>query len=98
MNSDKAAPLVSIGMPLYNEEKFLRQSLESLTSQDYANIEIIISDNHSTDGTQLICDEFTSRFKFISYNRFSVNKGIIKNFNYVLQHAKGKYFYVGFRT
>ena len=45
-------PLVSIGMPVYNGEKYIRQALDSLLAQDYANFELVISDNASTDGTQ----------------------------------------------
>ena len=51
MSSTNGAPLVTIGMPIYNEERFLEHALASLRAQDYENIQILISDNASTDGT-----------------------------------------------
>ena len=85
-------PLVSIGMPVYNEDKYIRDSLESLISQDYGNIELIISDNGSTDETQTICQEYTKQSPLIKYYRSDENKGPIYNFNNVLKKASGKYF------
>jgi len=46
-------PLVSIGMPVYNGEKYIRQELNSLLNQTYKNFELIISDNASTDETKI---------------------------------------------
>jgi glycosyltransferase involved in cell wall biosynthesis len=53
-------PLVSVGMPIYNEEHFLDASLASLRSQDYPNFEIVIADNASTDRTVEICERHAS--------------------------------------
>jgi len=61
----ESGPLVSIGVAIYNEELFLRAALESLVSQDYSNIEIIISDNASTDSTGEICKYFQSQYPHI---------------------------------
>lgn len=47
-----SVPLVSIGVPTYNRAAFLRQSLEMIRAQDYPNLEINISDNHSDDETE----------------------------------------------
>lgn len=91
MNSS-SFPLVSIGIPVFNESRFLRQSLEALILQDYPAIELIISDNASTDETQKICLEYASKYDWISYYRFDKNQGPTKNFNYVLQTATGKFF------
>lgn len=85
-------PLVSIGMPVYNEERFIRASLESIIAQDYPNIELIISDNASTDNTGHICKEFSSQYDWITYHQRHQNHGPIDNFNYVLHKSKGKYF------
>ncbi|MDF1644114.1 MAG: glycosyltransferase family 2 protein [Pseudomonadales bacterium] len=85
-------PLVSIGVPVFNEEQFIRESLESLVNQTYGNIELIISDNCSTDGTSKICKEFEEKYEWISYNRFEENIGASPNFKYVLEQATGKYF------
>jgi glycosyltransferase involved in cell wall biosynthesis len=48
-------PKISIGMPVYNGEKFIREALDSLLSQTFSDYELIISDNASTDGTEKIC-------------------------------------------
>lgn len=85
-------PLVSIGVPVYNGEEFLRQALDGLTSQTYRNIEIIISDNASTDATQSISAEYARRDSRITYYRNETNLGAGRNFQKVLLPAKGKYF------
>lgn len=85
-------PLVTIGVPVFNESRFLTQTLDSLLAQDYKNIEIIISDNHSTDETESICQAYNLEHKHISYHRFDENHGPTKNFEYVLNHANGEYF------
>lgn len=84
--------LVSIGVPVYNGEKYLRQALESLLSQSHSNIEVIISDNASTDATERICREVAAKDKRVSYIRQQSNNGPIGNFNFVLQQAQGEYF------
>ena len=88
----KEKPLVSIGLPVYNEELYIRESLNSLISQDYDNIEILVSDNASTDNTENICTELAQANNNISYHRFETNQGIANNFNYVLENASGQYF------
>jgi glycosyltransferase involved in cell wall biosynthesis len=85
-------PTVSIGLPVYNGEKYLRQSLESLLGQSFKDIDLIISDNASTDGTSVICQEFANKDERVRYFRHSINRGPVWNFNFVLQRAKGTYF------
>ncbi len=51
----RAAPRLSIGLPVYNGEKYLAESLDALLDQSYEDFELIISDNASTDGTTAIC-------------------------------------------
>jgi glycosyltransferase involved in cell wall biosynthesis len=84
--------LVSIGLPVYNGEKFLAQALEALLAQDYGHFEIIISDNASSDGTQDICREYLARDRRIQYHRNTENKGARYNFRKVLGLAAGPYF------
>jgi glycosyltransferase involved in cell wall biosynthesis len=86
------SPLVSIGMPLYNEERYLRQTLESLISQDYANFELIISDNRSVDGTSNICQEYAAKDQRVHYYRNEINIGAAGNFQRVFELAQGDYF------
>lgn len=85
-------PLVSIGMPVYNEERFIRQALDSLLSQSFEDFELIISDNASTDGTQEICQEYVARDNRIRYYRNKVNMGAAWNFNRVFELISGDYF------
>lgn len=87
-----AQPLVSIGIPVYNEEAFLEESLASFLSQDYPNIEFIISDNGSTDKTALLCREAAGKDPRVIFHRFEGNRGIWTNFNKVLEMARGEYF------
>lgn len=88
----KELPLVTIGIPIYNEERFLANSLHSIFSQDYQNIEIIISDNASTDETLNICKELSKQRPDVKINSFKENLGATENFAYVLKEASGKYF------
>jgi len=86
------APLVSIGVPVYNGEKYIRQALDGLIAQTYQNFEIIISDNASTDNTKNICLEYINRDNRISYYGNEINIGATENFNRLVKLAKGKYF------
>jgi len=90
--SAQSLPLVSIGLPVYNEEKHLREVLDSLLAQDYENFEIIISDNASTDGTGRICEEYLPKDERIRYYRNTVNIGGIDNFNRTSDLANGEFF------
>lgn len=84
--------LVSIGMPVYNGEQSIRKALDSLLSQTYTNFELIISDNASTDNTGKICRDYANKDKRIRYVRQKENVGIVRNFPFVLNEAKGRYF------
>jgi len=85
-------PLVSIGMPVYNGEKYLRRALASLLAQDYTHFEMVISDNGSTDSTEKICREYQAWNARIRYVRHFENRGSPWNFAYVAREARGKYF------
>jgi glycosyltransferase involved in cell wall biosynthesis len=85
-------PLVSIGVPVYNEERFLEETLTSLLAQDYPNIEIILSDNASTDRTADICQQIAAQNPSVTFHRFDENRGAPENFQYVLDHSSGTYF------
>src|SRR3954463_12928543 len=85
-------PLVSIGLPVYNGEHFIAAALDSLLAQDYAPIELIISDNASTDRTPEICREYAANDPRVRYYRISTNVGVIKNFNRVFERSTGDYF------
>ena len=85
-------PLVSIGLPVYNGEKFLPRTLEQLLGQDYENFELIISNNCSTDNTEAICMEVAARDKRVRYYKNEKNIGATPNWNRVFQLAQGPYF------
>jgi glycosyltransferase involved in cell wall biosynthesis len=84
--------LVSIGMPVYNGERFLRQALKSLLAQEHSHFELIISDNGSQDRTEEVCREFMARDSRIRYIRHAENRGARWNFSYVLRQGHAKYF------
>lgn len=85
-------PLVSIGMPVYNGEQYIRRAIDSLLAQDYENLELIISDNASTDGTLQICREYALRDNRIKIHEQAHNVGVQENFKAVLDFARGEYF------
>ncbi len=83
---------VSIGMPVYNGELFLQNTINSLLSQTFENFELIISDNASTDNTEKICQEYVKKDKRVSYFRHSQPIGALPNFHFVLDKAKNDFF------
>ncbi len=85
-------PIVSIGLPVYNSEDFLKYALDSLLSQTFRDFELIISDNASTDNTPKICQEYVLRDKRIRYIRQNNNMGALWNFNFVLKESNKEYF------
>src|ERR1035437_9224723 len=86
------APLVTIGIPTYNRAEMLRRSIDSALSQDYLMIEVIVSDNASTDETQEVCKEFSKKDGRVKYIKQSSNIGAVANFADVLERASGEYF------
>lgn len=89
---EKKLPLVSIGMPTYNGDEFIQNAIQSLLNQSCKNFELIISDNASSDRTQMICKEYARKDRRIRYIRQEKNIGPLNNFQFVLGQAKGKYF------
>ena len=89
---EKKVPQVSIGMPVYNGEPFIREALDSLLAQTFIDFELIISDNASTDGTKAICLEYVAKDSRIRYLRQTENRGMLANYHFVLEKAVGEYF------
>lgn len=85
-------PLVSIGLPVYNGGAYLEESIRSLLGQTYKNIELIICDNLSTDGTHEVCERAARLDDRVRYHRNSDNIGGAKNHNLTFEMARGKYF------
>ena len=86
------APTLSVGLPVYNGERYLAESLDALLAQTYADFELIISDNASTDRTAEICREYAARDPRIRYVRQPVNVGAGPNHNLLVPLARGTYF------
>jgi len=91
-NESTTIPTVSIGMPVYNGGKYIREALDSLLKQSFSDFELIISNNASTDGTEAICCEYADWDSRIRYVLQPENLGPAANFHYVLGEAQGKYF------
>ena len=85
-------PAVSIGLPVFNGEKYLPHALDTLLGQTFSDFELIISDNASTDRTEQICLEYQGRDSRIIYHRQNENKGAAVNYNSVFQLSRAKYF------
>jgi glycosyltransferase involved in cell wall biosynthesis len=87
-----SAPLVSIGIPVFNGEMGIEEAISSLLKQSYTNFEIVISDNGSTDGTFEIIHRLSRMNSKIRIFRSESNRGSIWNFNKVFEESVGKYF------
>jgi glycosyltransferase involved in cell wall biosynthesis len=83
---------VSVGLPVYNGEVYLGQSIESLLGQTYADFELIISDNASTDATGAICLSYAKQDSRIRYIRQPRNIGLGPNHNFVFSESRGELF------
>lgn len=87
-----ATACVSIGLPTYNRVDLLSRAIDSVLRQTHSDLELVISDNASTDDTQRVCEEYARRDARIRYIRQPENIGLTGNFNGVLSAAKGEYF------
>ena len=85
-------PKVSIGMPVFNGEHYIHKALDSLLAQTFIDFELIISDNASTDGTEIICRKYAANDERIRYFRQTTNQNAYLNFQFVLDKALGEYF------
>lgn len=88
----KYKPLVTIGLIAYNRSRTLGYAIQSLLSQSYKEIELVISDDASTDDTASLAREFSKKDKRIRFYRQKKNLGLPHNSNFVLSKARGKYF------
>jgi glycosyltransferase involved in cell wall biosynthesis len=79
---------LTVGIPVYNAARTLRETLDSLLAQTYSAFEILVSDNASTDETPDILADYASRDSRLRFVRQRVNRGAIENFQYVLEAAR----------
>lgn len=87
-----ATPRVSIGIPVYNCEAYLEQTLKSVLEQTYSDFEVVLSDNASTDRSAEICRDFAARDPRIRLTAHPVNRGAQFNFRFVFQASRAPYF------
>ena len=85
-------PLLSIGFPVYNGQRYLETTLSSILGQTFTDFVLTISDNGSTDATSEICREFAARDPRVRFHRSESNRGLSWNYNRVLELSSGKYF------
>jgi glycosyltransferase involved in cell wall biosynthesis len=86
-------PRVSIGLPVYNGEPYLIESIESILGQTFADFELIVCDNGSTDRTEEICRDYAERDSRIRYSQNATNLGVFGNHAKVFSLARGDYFF-----
>lgn len=85
-------PRVTIGVPVYNGDRYLQETFESIDAQTFSDFEVIVSDNASTDGTELICRDYAARNPRVRYVRNDRNIGMAGNFSQIVRLASGHYF------
>jgi Glycosyl transferase family 2/Sulfotransferase domain len=86
------SPLISVGIPVYNEERYLPELLDSIVEQTHENLEIVVSDNASTDRTWEIIQQYAARDTRFRATRQRKNIGALRNFDFTLAQARGPYF------
>lgn len=85
-------PRVSVGIPVYNGERFIERAIGSILGQTFTDLELVISDNASTDRTEGICRAYAMRDPRVRYSRQEANVGMVANLNRVAELACGDYF------
>lgn len=90
--SDRDLPLVSVLVPTYNQREFVGECLDSVLNQEYPRLQIVVSDDASTDGTQEVLRAYAARYpEVITYLAQPVNLGITGNCNAALEACTGRY-------
>src|SRR3989441_5670759 len=92
MMGTRAAPRVSVGLPVYNGERYLPEALDSLLTQTYEDFELIICDNASTDRTGEIARSYVAKDSRVRYARNEKNLGAGRNFRRAFELCTGAYF------
>jgi glycosyltransferase involved in cell wall biosynthesis len=85
-------PVVSIGMPVFNAQKYLGQALDAILAQTYLHFEVIIFDNASSDRTQEICLDYAALDSRIRYGRIDQPVSVTESYNRLVEVARGEYF------
>ena len=85
-------PKVSVGLPVFNGERFVAEAIESILAQTFEDLELVISDNASTDGTEEICRAYAEKDERVRYVRNRENLGAAYNYNQTFHLSSGTYF------
>lgn len=92
MTTTPAVPRLTLGLPVYNGERFLAASLDALLAQTFTDFELIISDNGSTDRTAEIARHYESIDRRVRYIHHPQNRGSTFNHNFVVEQTRGEFF------
>jgi glycosyltransferase involved in cell wall biosynthesis len=85
-------PRVSIGLPVYNGENYVREAIGSILAQTYADLELVVGDNASSDDTEEIVRSYADGDSRVIYHRHPRNAGAAQNYNFVFRRARGELF------
>jgi len=91
-NTTTAVPRLTLGLPVYNGEEFLAESIDALLEQTFTDFELIISDNASTDRTGEIARAYEAKDPRVRYVHHPVNRGSSFNHNFTIEQARGELF------
>src|SRR3982750_57610 len=92
MTAEARAPRLSIGLPVFNGQRYIRRVIESVCAQTFGDWELVVSDNCSTDETVAVVLDLARQDRRIQLFRQPSNAGIVANFNCVLSLSRGEYF------
>ncbi|MBL7051137.1 glycosyltransferase [Candidatus Woesearchaeota archaeon] len=87
----KRKKLISLIMPVYNNEKYIEEAIQSVMNQTYSNWELIIVDDGSTDKSGELAKSYTEKDDRIRFHKSEINLGIPKTRNIALRLSKGEY-------
>ena len=87
-----AEPLITIGLPVFNAERFLADAFDSILAQTYSGFRLVVSDNGSTDTTAKIVESYANQDQRIEFIRNDYNRGATWNFNRVFAECRTRYF------
>jgi glycosyltransferase involved in cell wall biosynthesis len=90
VNLGSSRPTVTVGIPVFNGARFIRQAIESVLAQTFTDYELLISDNASVDGTAAICGEYAENDERIKFVRQERNQGPFWNLKFVTERATGR--------
>lgn len=91
-SSINVTPKVTVGLMVYNEEKYLEKALDCILTQSLKDCKVIVADNCSTDRTKDIAENMAAKDTRITYYRHSKNIGALENYNWLVRNTDTEYF------